>query len=48
MRRDGGRTAVSGISKTRDQFLQNHLGDIMSGIQDPQLRKLPPMMDCAN
>ena len=37
-----------GISKTGDQFLQNHLGDIMSGIQDPQLRKLPPMMDCAN
>lgn len=36
------------LSAAQDNFLQNHLGDIMDGIADPQLRKLPPMFDCAN
>lgn len=37
-----------GFSAVRDDFLQNHLGDIMAGIEDPQLRAMPPMFDCGN
>ncbi len=37
-----------GFSAVRDNFLQNHLSDIMAGIKDPQLRAMPPMFDCSN
>lgn len=37
-----------GFSAVQDDFLQNHLADIMGGIQDPQLRAMPPMFDCGN
>ena len=34
-----------GFSNTTDPFLQNHLPDIMGGIQDPQIRQLHVMAD---
>lgn len=37
-----------GFSASKDDFLQNHLADIMEGIKDPQLRAMPPMFDCGN
>mgnify|MGYP003371004231 CR=1 FL=1 len=35
-----------GFSKSGSNFLQDHLPDIMSGIQDPRFRNMPPMADC--
>lgn len=35
-----------GFSKSDSNFLQDHLPDIMSGIQDPRFRNMPPMADC--
>lgn len=37
-----------GISASSSPFLQDHLGEIMAGIADPQIRSLPPMTDCQN
>lgn len=37
-----------GLSRSTSPFLQDHLGEIMSGINDPKLRALPPMLDCQN
>jgi len=37
-----------GISTSVSPFLQDHLGEIMAGIVDPQIRSLPPMTDCQN
>ncbi len=37
-----------GISTTKSEYLQDHLPEIMAGIKDPQLRNLPPMLDCQN
>ncbi len=37
-----------GISTCNSAFLQDHLREIMAGIADPQLRRLPPMLDCQN
>jgi hypothetical protein len=36
-----------GISQVHSDFLQDHLADIMDGIEDPQIRSLHPMIDCA-
>ncbi|MCI8609401.1 MAG: DUF4037 domain-containing protein [Firmicutes bacterium] len=35
-----------GISQVHSDFLQDHLGSVMSTIKDPQLGSLPPMVDC--
>ena len=35
-----------GFSKSGSNFLQDHLPDIMGGIQDPRFRNMPPMADC--
>lgn len=37
-----------GLSTSSSNFLQDHLPEIMAGIKDPQLRSLPPMIDCQN
>lgn len=37
-----------GISAVMSDFLQDHLADIMSGIGDPQIASLHPMVDCPN
>ena len=34
-----------GFSRSRGAFLQEHLGEIMEGICDPQIRSLPPIYD---
>lgn len=34
-----------GLSQINSPFLQDHLGEIMAGIEDPQIRRLPPMFD---
>lgn len=34
-----------GFSQCRSAFLQNHLGEIMEEIRDPQIRSLPPIYD---
>lgn len=34
-----------GFTSGSDPFLQNHLGQIMSGIKDEEIRKLPPIFD---
>lgn len=39
---------AQGLSRSTSPFLQDHLGEIMAGIQDPKLRALPPMLDCQN
>lgn len=36
------------LSQTQDNFLQSHIGEIMGGIRDPQLRAMHPMTDCHN
>lgn len=36
------------LSQTEDNFLQRHAGEIMAGIEDPQLRAMHPMTDCHN
>jgi len=36
-----------GLSRCESAFLQDHLPDIMEGIQDPQIRAMAPMMDPA-
>ena len=35
------------LSKTTGSFLQDHLADIMNGIEDPQIRTMHPMADPA-
>ena len=35
------------LSETTGDFLQNHLADIMKGIEDPQIRAMHPMADPA-
>ena len=35
-----------GFSSGRSGFLQDHLNDIMSGIEDEAIRRLPPIYDC--
>ena len=37
-----------GLSTVESDFLQDHLAEIMDGIQDDRLRSLPPMLDCQN
>lgn len=37
-----------GLSQTTSPFLQDHLQEIMEGIEDPQIRSLPPMFDGHN
>ena len=37
-----------GLSSVSSSFLQDHLPEIMGGIEDDTLRGLPPMMDCQN
>lgn len=39
---------VQALSRTEDNFLQSHAGEIMEGIRDPQLRGMHPMTDCHN
>ena len=36
------------LSQCNSPFLQDHLEEIMTGIRDPDLRRLPPMIDCQN
>lgn len=36
------------LSRTQDSFLQSHAGEIMEGIEDPQLCAMHPMTDCHN
>lgn len=36
------------LSQIQDNFLQSHIGEIMGGIGDPQLRAMHPMTDCHN
>ena len=40
-----GELNLQGFSSCESPFLQDHLGEIMSGIQDPQIRALPPIFD---
>ena len=35
------------LSKHTGSFLQDHLADIMNGIEDPQIRSMHPMADPA-
>ena len=44
----GGELRAHALSRTRDNFLQSHAGEIMAGIGDPQLRAMHPMTDCRN
>ncbi len=37
-----------GLSTIPSDFLQDHLPEIMDGIEDDRLRALPPMLDCQN
>ena len=43
-----GELRAQALSRTRDSFLQSHAGEIMEGIEDPQLRAMHPMTDSHN